>query len=137
MAALLVLVRAAVSAEVPARADCRIKPIGAGGAEVGNADIMVVLSEPVHLVLHHANFEIFGKLKPEADRSLEGDTGHGRGVFELRHIVAERKSGREKEEEMARQGFSERLNFQIAAQQVARVGIAVGVRPSGRDDYGG
>src|ERR1700693_3729010 len=89
--------RAAVAAKRPARADRGVKTVRSGGGEVGNPDVIIVFSEPVHLVLRHAKLEIFWQFDAEADGALKRNPSHRRGVFELRHIIAKRKSGSEEQ----------------------------------------
>ncbi len=120
------LLRTAVAAKVPARPDCRIESIRAVRAEIGRSDIVVVAAEPVHLVLGHAKLEILWQLDAKSDRAFKGDSRHRGAVLELRHVISKRKCGREKEERMARKRLSEGLNFEVAAPQVTRVGIARG-----------
>src|SRR6266700_1717556 len=97
---------------------------------------MVIFPEPVHLVLRYAELEIFRQLDAEADCALKRNPGHRCGVFELRHVIAKGKRRREKHEQMAREGFAKRLYFEIAAQLIARVSVAVGIRSAGGNDDG-
>jgi hypothetical protein len=110
------LARAAVSAEVPARPDRSVEAVRPGGAEVQarspRPDGILVLAEPVHLVLRHADFEIFRQFEANSDGAFERNPGHRRGVLELRHVIPEGKVGREEQEQVARQCFPEWLDFQ-------------------------
>src|SRR5580704_799925 len=106
------LVRSSVPAEIPARADCGVEAVGSRRAEVGKANVILVLAEPVHLVLLHAQLEIFRQFEAEADCAIKRDSRHRRGVLELRHVIAKGKHRREKQKEMSREGFAEWLDFE-------------------------
>ena len=130
------LLRTAVAAKVPARPDCRIESKRAVRAEIGRSDIVVVAAEPVHLVLGHAKLEILWQLDAKSDRAFKGDSRHRGAVLELRHVISKRKCGREKEERMARKRLSEGLNFEVAAPEVTRVGVACGIGAAGTHNRG-
>src|SRR5215472_8116578 len=115
-AGLAFLARVAIAAEIPARTNRGVEAVWAGRAQVnarcrtGAIEAMPVLAEPVYLMLRHAKLKILGQLDGESNSALVGDTGHGRRVFELRHIVAEGKHRRVENENVAQEGFPERLD---------------------------
>src|SRR5579871_1469331 len=131
----VILARMPVASEVPARAYGGVEPIRTGRAQVEVSGVPTykpsVLAEPIHLVLGHAKLKILGQLEADSDRAVVGDPIHRRRVLELRHVVAERKHRRPEEEKVPGERFSERLNFEIPTEQVARVGVAGRIGASG------
>src|SRR6195256_1097388 len=125
------LLRTAVASKVPARSDCRIESVGSGSAEIGKPGVVVVLAQPVHLVLGHAELKILWQLDAQPAGALKRNPRHRSRVFELRHVVAKRKCGREENEGVARECLPERLQLQVSAQKVARVCIASGAGAAG------
>ena len=117
---------AAVTAEGPADAEGGVEAVGAVGGEVGGAQRFVVVAEPIHLVLCGAELEVLWQLKANANGTLVGDGGHGRGVDELRDIISKTKFWFEEEIQMAGGGASKGLQFDVAAEKIAGVGSAEG-----------
>ena len=121
-----------VTPEVPAYPDRGIKAVWAVRIEVGRAEVIAVASQPIHLVLRKTNFEAAGQLEADANGTVVRHGFHGVGVFQLRDIVAEGEFWIEEKVEMADKGAVEGLKFEVATEEIAAVGSALGIDAAGR-----
>src|SRR6266571_6507681 len=83
-------------------------------------------------MLRGAQFEMFWQLKSDANGPLKRDWQHGCRVGMLRDISSKTELGLEEKKEMPRRRAAERLEFDVAAKQIARVSGARGSRPARR-----
>ncbi len=111
----------AVSSERPAHPKRSVKTVRAIGVKVCCPQRFAVSTQPIHLMLCGAQFEVFRQLETDSDGAIKGHRQHGCGVSELRDISSETEFRLEEEKEMARWSPAEWLKFDVSAEQITRV----------------
>ena len=121
---------APISPERPAHAKGGIKTVRAIGVKVCRTQGLAVTSQPIHLMLCRAQFEVSRQFETDSNRTIVSNRQDGRGVSELGDISSEAESGFEEQKKMPRWSAANRLKLDVSAQEIACVGRAQGSRPA-------
>ena len=90
---LLVIVGAAPSAEIPARADGGVMAVEAARTEVGRSQRAVVAAQPKDAVTNNPDLEVIGHFDPRAERAIEGYGIGRRRIADLRTLLPRESTG--------------------------------------------
>ena len=122
--------RVAITAKRPPYGNRGVKAVRARCVKVCRAQEPAITSEIVHLVLCGSQFEISRQLESQSKGAVPRDRLHRCGISDLRDISSEAQLGLNKKEKVTCQSATQRLELEVSAEKVARVGSASRSRPA-------